>query len=161
MQNSSEINKDHRLWLLLYQVRDIMLSAREKELRKQVGITPEQSQILTVVNAIGNEATPAEISRWTFHRPHTISGILNRMEKAGLVKKSKDLPKKNMVRITITERGQQAYKKSLEAGSISRIMSALSEEKHQQLRSCLEALREKGITEIGFDIDELPFLNFF
>ena len=83
------------------------------------------------------------------------------MEKAGLVKKSKDLPKKNMVRITITERGQQAYKKSLEAGSISRIMSALSEEKHQQLRSCLEALREKGITEIGVDIDELPFLNFF
>ena len=156
MQDTSTIKKEYKLWLLLYQVRDIFLAAREKELQKQVGITAEQSQILIVVNAIGNEATPAEIARWTLRKPHTISGILNRMEKAGLVKKSKDLPRKNMVRVAITKRGQQAYSKALEADSISRIISSLSEEKYQQLKSCLEILREKGLTEIGLDIDKVP-----
>ena len=61
-----------------------------------------------------------------------------------------------MVRVTITERGQQAYSKALESASISRILSSLSEEKYQQLKSCLEILREKGLTEIGMDVDKVP-----
>ena len=155
MQNTSTINREYKLWVLLHQVRDIILEAREKGLRKY-GITAQQAQILVVIHAIGDEATPAQIARWTLRRPHSISGILQRMEKIGLVKKDSDLPRKNQVRITLTELGQQAYKRAIEADAISRIISSLSEEKYQQLKSCLEILREKGIEEIGLDADTIP-----
>jgi DNA-binding MarR family transcriptional regulator len=41
--------------------------------------------------------------------PHTITKLLHRMEKVGLVTKTNDLEKKNMVGVSITEKGQQAY----------------------------------------------------
>ena len=104
-----------------------MYKARTRELF-QYGITPAEAAVLVIVQAIGEKATPAEISRWLFREPHSISGLLARMEKQGLVRKVKDLDRKNLVRVVITEKGQQAYQQSTKRESIHRIMSSLSEE---------------------------------
>ena len=69
------------------------------------------------------------------------------MEKQGLVKKVKDLDRKNLVRITLTEEGHQAYRESIKRESIHRIMSSLSEEERQQLKSSLLKLRDTALEE--------------
>jgi len=121
-------------------------------------ITPEQAAILFIVQAIGEKATPAEISRWLFREPHSVSGLLARMEKQGLVRKVKDLERKNLVRVVITEEGQKAYQQSTKRESIHRIMSSLSEEDRQQLRSYLEVLQNKALEELGVN-RKLPLPN--
>ncbi len=137
-------DQDYRLWVLLNQVRDAVLRARQKELN-QYNISASQAAVLLVIEAIGPKATPAEISRRVFRKPHSVSGILSRMEKKGLVRRLKDLDRKNLTRVVFTEKGREAYYQSTKRESIRQIMSSLPEEERKQLTSSLETLRDKAL----------------
>ena len=148
MEDTSSVDRNFRLFWLLRQTAHAMFDARQKELA-QYGITTRHAAALFAIQAIGDEATPAEISRWVFREPHSVSGILSRMEKTGLVKKTKDLDKKNLIRVILTEKGRQAYRQATKRESINRVFSALAEEDRQQLESLLELLWEKALKDLG------------
>ena len=148
MQEFIDSDRDFRLCVLLIRTRDAIFKARAKELSAG-SISNIQAAVLLVAQALGNEATPAELSRWLLREPHSVSGLIDRMQAEGLVKKVKDLPKRNMVRVELTEKGQKAYEHSKGRATIHRIMSSLSEEDKQQLSSYLETLRSKALEELG------------
>ena len=127
-----------------------MFKARQKEL-DQHKISATASTALSVIQSIGSRATPSEISRRLFREPHSTSGLLNRMEKAGLVTKTKDLDRKNLVRVELTDKGYEAYYQSMRQESIQKIVSSLSEKECQQLRSFLQTLRNEALKEIGVE----------
>jgi len=137
------------------QACDATRRARENEVR-EFGISMMQAGVLFIVKAIGERATPAEISRWLFREPHTVSGLLDRMEKQGLVRKVKNLGRKNLIRVVITEKGEEVYQRSREMKVIRTTLSCLSPEERNNLRSYLEALRDKALEEpqLGY---QLPF----
>ena len=89
MQDASDVDKDYELWVLFHQTCDAMARARVAELRES-GISRIQAAALFVIKTLKVPATPAEISRWLFREPHTVSGLLDRMQKQGLVRKVKD-----------------------------------------------------------------------
>ena len=151
-------DQDYALWLLLLKVRRCISKTREKEL-SPYDITPEQAGVLFIVQALNSQTTPAEISRLTFREPHTVSTLIGRMEKKGLVKKVKDMDKKNMIRIVITEKGQEAYNQSSQRTTIHNIMSALSEAERQQLTSLLQKLSDQALKELG-EYYKPPFLRY-
>lgn len=155
MKEFDPTDQDYNLWLFLAQVRTVMLRARQMEVSRY-GITASQASVLFVINALGDKATPAEISRWLFRQSHSVSGILNRMEKQGLVRRVKDLGKKNQVRATLTEKGREVYGNCTKRESMHRIMPSLSEEQRQQLIVCLENLRDATLKYLGEE-QELPF----
>lgn len=152
-------DQDYTLsWLLMY-VRHALDKARSKELRSLgLRITPEQAAVLFVVKATGPKVTPAEISRWLLREPHTVSSLLDRMEKAGLLRKVRDLERKNMVRVVLTRKGQQVYLKSSKREVYHRVMSSLSKKERQQLGSYLIILLDKVMREFesGYQIP-FPF----
>jgi MarR family transcriptional regulator, organic hydroperoxide resistance regulator len=151
----SDEDKDQDLWLLLTHARYAIFRAREKELQRY-GISPEQASLLFTVRAMENKATPAALARYLLRQPHTISALVDRMTQKGLVKKAKDLERRNLVRVAITEKGQKAYDNSVKRGSIRRIMSTLSPEEKKKFREYLEKLYGQARKEIGMDIDKLP-----
>ena len=118
-------DKDHILWLLLHQTTDTVLNAREKDL-SQYGISTVESRVLFVIQANGNNVTPAEIARWTLRKNHTVSALLERMRKKGLITKVRDLDRKNVWRVSLTEKGRDAYRQSIKRESIHKILSVLS-----------------------------------
>ena len=138
------VDGNYELAVLLAQARDAVMKARRKELTRY-HISPRQSAVLYYIQAIGERATPAEISRGIFRESHSISEILGRMEKQGLLRRVKDLSRKNMVRVELTEKGLEACNHSEKRASIDKIFSALSKEERQQLRSYLERLRDKAL----------------
>lgn len=155
MKNPSCTDEDFYLWRLLDRTRDMILKVRERELRRQYGLSAMQSAVLFVVHGTRDKATPAEISRWLARETHSVSEILSRMEKRGLVRKVKDLDRKNQVRVALTEEGHKAYSQSIKAESISEIMSSLSDEESQQLGLLLQKLRDKVAEKLGIEY-ELP-----
>jgi DNA-binding MarR family transcriptional regulator len=155
MRKFDPADEDYNLWLFLAQVRSVMLRARQMEVSRY-GITASQASVLFVVNALGHKSTPAEISRWLFQEPHSVTGILNRMEKQGLVKRVKDLAKKNHVRVELTEKGREVYADCCKRESMHRIMPSLSGEQRRQLTACLENLRDASLKYLGEE-QELPF----
>jgi DNA-binding MarR family transcriptional regulator len=148
-------DEDQDLWLLLTHARYAVFRAREKELQRYQ-ITPEQVSLLFTVQAMENKATPAALSRYLLRRPHTISALVDRMAKRGLIKKVKDLDRRNWVRIMITEKGQRAYDLSTKRGPIHRIMGTLNPEEKEKFSHYLEKIYAQARKEIGMDIDTLP-----
>jgi DNA-binding MarR family transcriptional regulator len=132
-----------------------MSKAREKELGK-LGVSCIQAAVLFNLQAIGDAATPAELSRRLVREPHTISGLLSRMEKQGLIRKAKDLPRKNMVRIEMTDKGKEIYDKSTQRLAMHEIMSILPENEKKELWTYLEKLRTRALKTLGKGY-ELPF----
>jgi DNA-binding MarR family transcriptional regulator len=140
-------DEDQDLWLLF--------RAREKELQRY-GVSPEQVGLLFVVQALGNKATPAALARHIIRQPHTVSALVDRMARRGLVKKVKDLDRKNLVRVVMTEKGKKTYELSTKRGPIHRIMATLNEDEKKEFREFLERLLTKARKEIGLDREELP-----
>jgi DNA-binding MarR family transcriptional regulator len=147
--------ESYGLYILLAQTREALYKARGKELNKY-GISPRQSAVLFIIKSIGENATPAEISRRLFRKPHSVAGILDRMEEQGLIKKSKDLERKNMIRVSITEKGEKAYSQCSKREAPSKLFSALSVRERRALESSLRKLRTAALEEIDWK-EELPF----
>ena len=149
MQKTSlSVNQYYDLWNLLSEVRDAIVRTREME-ASQFGISAPQTQVLFFVQAIDGPVTPAQLSRLLFRQSQSVSGLLTRMEKQGLVKRVKDLDRRNQVRIVMTEKGRQAYNQSTQRKSIQRIMSSLSKEERRQLKSYLQTLKDKALKELA------------
>ena len=145
------LDTDHELWVLLRQARDAVHKVRDNELRK-FGISSVQASILFIIQAIGHEATAAEIARWIFRRPHGVSMLLNRMQKKGLIKRVKYPQRKNMWRITITPKGREALEDSANGMCIHRVMSVLDPEEHGLLRSYLLKLRDTACEDLKVNV---------
>jgi len=144
------------LWALLNQAITAMSRVADIEL-SQVGISMIQGAVLFFVKNAKEPVTPSQISRWLFREPHTVSQLLMRMEKHGLVKRTKDLDSKNMVRITLTEKGEQAYQQQTEVRVISKILSSLSPEECDKLGAGLKILRDEAIKKLDARPRQLPF----
>lgn len=148
-------DEDYNLWLFLAQVRSVMLGARQLEVSRY-GITAKQASVLYIVNALGDQATPGEISRRLFQQPHSVTGMLNRMENQGLVRRVRDLDNKNHVRVELTDKGHSVYLDCCRRESIHGVMSSLSREQCRQLAECLDILRDASMQYLGEE-KELPF----
>ena len=136
------------LWTVLHQARDAIFKFREKELQK-IGISTAIAEVLFTIEDIGYRATPTEISSHLVREFHSVSSILSRMEKKGLVKKVNDLERKNLVRIYITDKGKQVYHEARKRESILNILSCLSETEVMQLALPLKKLRDEAIKSLG------------
>lgn len=148
MKESMFGDQDYNLWWLTIQMRRAMHKARAKEL-SQYGITPEESGALFAIKAIGSRATPAKIARWELREHHTTSALLVRMEKKGLVKRTRNLERKNMIRVTLTKRGREVYNHAAKRESIHRILSCIPKDQREQLWSLLQRLRDKSLEELN------------
>ncbi len=146
METNVARNQDYELWGLVHQAAHAMERAREDELRP-IGISMMHAAVLYIVKAGKEPVTPAQISRWLFREPHSVSGLLQRMEKQGLVKRAKDLERKNVIRVTLTEKGEEVYQRSREMKPIRRILSHLSPEERDSLSASLQTLRDKALEE--------------
>ncbi len=145
------LDEDFGLWLRLVRTKDVIHRAREQELLAGGVDSSTQAAILFLVRELGDRATPAEISRHLFRRSHGISTVISRMENKGLVRKVKDLDRKNLVRVEVTENGLKAYDYAAKLTSVHRIMSTLSQKERHKLNVLLDKLCDRAAEEVRID----------
>ena len=141
-------------WWMIITTRRAMSKVRSKE-TLSYGVTPEQSAVLSIVQAIGDKATPAEISRAMVREANSTTSIISTMVKKGLLTQTKDLERKNMIRVSLTEKGKEIFQKVKKREPVHRIMSALSEEDTHELRRCLKKLQKKALDEARISYKEV------
>ncbi len=144
MEKLNEMDENYYLWMLLNQTNTAIHRARRKELSKYK-LTPTQAGILHAVTNLGNKATPAEISRWVFLEPQSVSEMISKMEIDGIITKSQKKSNKNMIIVKLTEKGNTLMEKSNRRKSINTIISSLSRRQKKQLWLYLLTLREKAL----------------
>jgi DNA-binding MarR family transcriptional regulator len=157
--NKSEDNLEYfndsnfEIWIELIQTGDVLTKAREMELN-QFQLTKAQAEIIHRLLHKNKGLTIAEISRWNGKEFTSVLNLVNRMEKNGLIEKSRV---DNKTSILVTEKGEYLYTHSTRK-SIDMIFSVLSEEEKQQLKSCVQKLRHRGRELLGMNFKP-PFLN--
>jgi MarR family transcriptional regulator, organic hydroperoxide resistance regulator len=149
-------DKDTTLMTLLLQVADLFIKIRERELLS-LNLSATSASILFLVDAMGKDVTPAKISRMLLREPHSISGILMRMEKQGLIKRAKNMERKNLIRVTLTTKGENALKQAMKKEGVKHLTSRLTEEQRKQLKHNLSILKETGMKELNLNPKSLPW----
>lgn len=137
----------YNLWVQIHRVVDLIVRARERELRRY-GIPIRQVATLFAVHAFGGNATLNRLAQFLDRRPHTVSSILTRMEKDGLVKKTSDQDRRNVIHVELTDKGQTAYHHTTRRESINAIMGELASDEQRQLKKLLDRLEARARLEL-------------
>jgi DNA-binding MarR family transcriptional regulator len=147
-----------RVWLLLHRVRD-SLALCEDSMLAEYGITMEQFGVLAAVRSRGGSLRPTDLALILERSPNSISMLVDRMVKAGLVKRTRDRIDRRVVNVTLTDKGKKAVEPAVAAGweFIQKILSPVSDKDRHALAALLETIKceclgylnpEKGMVEI-------------
>jgi len=147
-KNEDRLNKYFELWELLALTQHAIYSVREIELR-EFGITPNQAYVLKSIHELKNAATQAQIAHFTFRKQNTVSINMKRMENQGLLKRERNKNRKNQVTLSLTQKGEEVYQKSLNRKTFDNIMSSLSLKQIEQLSSDLDKLFTAAVNELA------------
>jgi MarR family transcriptional regulator, organic hydroperoxide resistance regulator len=135
-------NQDLSLWWALRRTHEAIHKIRKIEV-SPYKISTVETGVLLIVHLSHNKITPIEIARQLLKDNHSITQLLVRMEKRGLVKRVKDLPRKNMIRVVLTPKGQAIFKQTTGIKTIPKIMSVLTSDEKKQFEVILDKLRNK------------------
>jgi DNA-binding MarR family transcriptional regulator len=141
------IDPEFQLWRILDHTRFMIGRAREKELA-QFGLTPEQSHVLDILIARGGSVTINEIVEITQRQHHSISTLVARMSRQGLISKRKNSTDLRKWDVFITSKGEQVFK-DLTRDSIHRIVSCLPEQERKTFKHGLLCLLKRAYEELG------------
>jgi DNA-binding MarR family transcriptional regulator len=135
-------NTDMKLWLLMHRVNDA-LTLCEDSIVREYGLTVEQFRVLAIVRAFGGSLRPTDMAVSLDRSPNSVSMLVDRMVKAGLVKRTRDRSDRRVVNVSLTNKGENALKPATPAAweFIHKILSLLSQEDKRTLASLLEALK--------------------
>ncbi len=151
--------KNYLLWRLISQTRNAISKARQNEL-DAYGLSHPRASVLLISQITNGNVTSYKIAKWLILEPHTVSTMVNDMEKHGFLNKiAKKNGRRKSSKIVLTEKGIEAAEKASELNSIDNIMSGLSEKQYQQIYLILKILRDKAVKEIKFS-GKLPFPPF-
>ena len=138
---------DYLVFLLLVETTDEIIKLRQKQLTGY-GIHYRRAALLVLLNNIHEPPTAVEIARHLCRERNSVSELLNKMERDGLIKKVRDLKKKNIIRFELTEKGRDAYDQTKEHSPVQGIMAKLSKKERRELESYLLTLYNKTLEEI-------------
>lgn len=116
-----------------------MIKARQKELQPY-HITPQQGVILAFLYNLGHKATLSELAKHTGKGANTISPQMTALERDGLVKKEREVPKSTLLSFELTGKGREICQYTMKVKSADAIMSVLSEDECRQLIAMLQKI---------------------
>jgi len=144
-------------WVLLRQTRSAMQKVAERKLAKS-GLTPEQVDVLWICRDHPEPLIPAELARLMFREEQTITGLLNRLEREGLVRRIPKRKGKPFTELKITDKGREAAGAGIEVARalMTEIMSTLSAPEHEELQRVLRVLERKMAELLQMELVPLP-----
>jgi len=144
------------LHALLDSTRETIQKAVKLELA-QYQISQSQVKIMHMLAQNDGGLTLNQLSEFAIRELNSITTLISRMHKKGLVKKVKR-PGHNKTYVVLTDKGMDIYDNTVTERSIMLIFDALSEEEKKQLASLLSKLQTKARDLLGLDYRP-PFLQ--
>ena len=144
MTNILENEYDMELWSLLFGSAYVIKRVRERELQN-IGISWIQSTVLQYIKEGSEPPTPADLARKLYRKAHTMSGLIKRMEMQGLVKRTRDPKRRNIIRVHLTDKGENVYLQSRNSKVIREILSSLDNERRNLLFKELKRLFNESV----------------
>jgi len=137
-------------WIAMNKVAEIRLG--------EIGATPESIAILWACRDFPGPLRPAEIARLVFRAPHTVAGLLKRMEKEGLVIRIPKKPGHPYTEVKLTPKGKKACAPAIEIlkDVIAETMSVMSEQELEKLGELIRPLQLRALEMLNMKLKQSP-----
>jgi DNA-binding MarR family transcriptional regulator len=157
--NSESENTVLRLWLLLRRVGDALMLCQDLVFSRY-GLTTEQWGVLTAIKSRG-PLRPSDLAVILERTPNSMSMLIDRMVKAGLVRRTRDRKDRRVVTVSSTEKGKAAVEPAVIAGweFIHQILSQLSDDDQGDLANLLETVKCELDGYLRPDMDKAQILK--
>lgn len=135
-----------RLWLLVHRVHDLFRTGEDRVLG-EYNLTTEQFSVLVTIKYLREPARPTDIAQWLARSPNSVSMLVDRMVKAGLVRRVRDRSDRRVVNVFITSKGKTALEPATQAvwKFIWELLSPLPYESKRTLVNLLETVKGQAI----------------
>jgi len=135
------------MWVLLAQTANACSRVREREYA-YYGINNERRAILDIIANNGGSANPTDIAREVFRELHSVTGLLRRMEEAGLVSLHKGSGR-SKVEVRLTKSGRDVLRESADSEIDKRVFSVLKKAERERLLQYLWKIRARVLKDLG------------
>jgi DNA-binding MarR family transcriptional regulator len=156
--NAKTENLVLKLWFITHRTRDVLRNCEDKVFAKY-GLTAEQYGVLAVMKVLGGSVRVTDLARGLGRSANSVSMIVDRMVKAGLVRRGRDRGDRRTVRVSVTNKGEAAFKPATVAGLelIREVTSPLSYEDKRTFVSLHEVIRHKAFQYLNpeEDVEEM------
>jgi DNA-binding MarR family transcriptional regulator len=139
-----------RAWALYHQTYNLLYKCEEVMFSK-VGLTPQKYMVLMAIRLIKDHATVSDVAQWLDRNTNSISLIVDRMKKEGLVTRSRSLGDRRTVQLSLTQKGKEKLDQASVPGwdLVQEMMSPLSEKELNTLAGLLELIRKKAFEHLN------------
>jgi len=129
------------------------------QLFRKYDITTEQYEVLVSVKYLGDRVNITDIAKWLRRSTNSVSMIVDRMVKVGLVTRKRDRSDRRVVYVAITSKGENILELASPAcwETIKELLSPLSHEDKRTFVSLLDMINYKALEYLnpGEDIREM------
>jgi len=143
----STVTTEEETLLNILHTSDRLMGLNAKMLR-EFGLTPSQYNLLRILHEEGEPLPSLEIANRMIFAVPAITGLIDRVEKAGYVKRERCDQDRRVVYVQLTKLGHKKLDETIEPiEDLNReLMGHLTQKDHQQLAKLLAKAREKVIT---------------
>ena len=152
--NSEQENTVVRLLLLLSRAGDAFNSCLDLVVSRY-GISNEQARLLSCIKSKG-PMRPVDIAAVLERAPNSMSMLVDRMVKAGLVRRTRDRKDRRAVFVSLTNKGNEAVEPAIPAiwEFMNRFLSAVSYDEQRALADTLETLKCELTSYLNPEMDK-------
>ena len=147
-----------RLWRQLYQTYTL-LKRCEDQIFEEHGLTTEQYSVLVSIAYVGQPARITDIARWLERSTNSISMIVDRMVKAGLVRRVRDKVDRRVVYVSKTSKADSLFRPATVESfeNVQKILSGVPDKDRLALLNLLGDVKYEAIKclDPGVDIERI------
>lgn len=156
MANSASETLSVRLWRMVYEAYTRFSNAMDQTLGEQ-GFSSEQYWVLLILKYTDTPPRIVDMARWLERSPNSISNLIDRMVKAGLLRRVRDRGDRRVVNVFMTSKAENSLQPAARAvwELMQQCMSPLSYEDKTTFAGLFNVIHYKllGHLNPGVDIE--------
>jgi len=133
-------------WLLLHQAYDMVLKVEETAFAR-LGLTPQYNGVLMAMKYTRGPVTISDIAKWLDRNNNSVSTLIDRMQRDGLVQKVGNTRDRREVQVVFTDKGEELFQKADALGwqIIDDMLGGIPEEDLRMLIAQLARIRDRAV----------------
>lgn len=139
-----------KVWLLLHRNCSLITKA-EDAVYATIDLTTQHQAVLLAMKYIRGPVTPGIIAQWLDRNTNSITTLVDRMEKVGLVRRVRNMRDRRSVRLVMTKKGKKALDEAEVLGwqLVQDILRIFSEKQLESLSELLQMVRNSTMDYIS------------
>jgi DNA-binding MarR family transcriptional regulator len=152
MEDSDALGPAMVAWALLYQTYTAIFKTMERELLP-IGVSPPQAFALAAIKLSTEPMTPGRLAALLAQETQSLTGLVDRMEAQGWVRRMRDLPDRRTIRLALTADGEAKLAEVMPRNELAagQVFAGLDARRLAALTHILEELRPVALQRVGLD----------